>query len=256
MIYLLLGILVGFLSGLFGIGGGILIAPALVFIFQQEALFLDRTTQVAAGSSLAVIVFTALMSIIAYQQRKSIDWKLVKQLLPGIILGSLLGTMAATLVSSEFLARFLGFWVFLLSIQMLLPENIFCQKALPGAWALALAGVFAGIVGGLVGLGGGILLIPFLSYYQIPLRVVAGTVVTCSFFVALTGILNLTLIPHLLPDMRNSYIFWPAVWHIVPTSIVFAWLGALVAHRLPAIMMKRIFAVFLAVVGIYLIFLH
>ena len=256
MIYLLLGILVGFLSGLFGIGGGILVAPALVFIFQQKAFFIDHATQVAAGSSLAVIVFTALMSIIAYHKRKSIDWELVKQLLPGIVLGSLLGTIAATLVSSEFLARFLGFWVFLLSIQMLLPENGFDQKALPGAWALALVGVFAGMIGGLVGLGGGILLVPFLSYYQIPFRMVAGAVVTCSFFVALTGVVNLTLIPHLLPHVRSSYIFWPAVWHIVPTSIVFAWVGASVAHRLPAIIMKRIFAVFLALVGIYLIFLH
>jgi len=256
MIYLFLGMLVGFLSGLLGIGGGILVAPALVFIFEQQALFPHHLTQIAAGSSLAVIIFTSLSSIIAYQQRKSINWELVRQLLPGIVVGALAGTVIATLVSSASLARLLGFLVFLLSIQMLWPQDGERQVALPSSWVLAFFGVLVGFVGGLVGIGGGILLIPFLTYYRVPIRFAAGTVITCTFFVALIGAANLTLLPYILANVKESYIFWPVVWQIVSTSIIFAWVGMLVAHRLPVKILKRIFSVFLAMVGVYLTFLH
>lgn len=251
MLYLLLGVLVGFLSGLLGIGGGVLIAPALLFIFQQQGLFSHYAAHVAAGTSLAVITFTSLSSIIAYQQKRSIAWSLVKPLLPGIIVGSIAGTFIAILMPGEFLSRFLGVFMLLAAVQMLLPKPVSYQKKLPNRWVLMGLGVLISMVGSLVGVGGGILLIPFLAYYQVPLRLAAGTVVTCTFFVALTGIANLMIIPHVLPLLKTDYIFWPAIWQMAPTSIVFAWMGTSVAHRLSVDVLKRIFALFLALVGIY-----
>lgn len=254
MAYLVLGVFVGLLSGLLGIGGGVLVTPALVFVFHQQGLFSDHVAQVAAGSSLAVIIFTAFASMVAYQQKGSIDWSLVKRILPGIILGALIGALTATLVPSAWLARFLGFFVFLIALQMLFLGNIKNAKALPNDWILAFLGLIIGAVGSLVGIGGGLLLLPFLTYYQLSIHRAAGTVITCSFFVALMGVCSLTVMPYFLPEVHRAYVFWPAVLWIVPTSIVFAWIGTFIAHKLPVRIMKHIFAGFLAIVGVYLIF--
>lgn len=254
MTYLLLGIFVGLLSGLLGIGGGILVTPALIFIFHQQALFSTNVTQVATGSSLAVIIFTTFTSVIAYQQKKSIDWHLVRCILPGIVLGALIGALTVTLVPSILLARFLGFFIFLIALQMLFLGRITHTKVLPNIWILALLGLIVGIIGSLVGIGGGLLLLPFFDYYRLSIHRAAGTVITCSFFVALTGVCSLTVIPYFLPNIHKVYVFWPAVWRIVPTSIIFAWIGTLIAHKLPVYIMRRVFAGFFAVVGIYLIF--
>jgi len=256
MTYLFLGVFTGLLSGLLGIGGGILITPALVFIFHQQSLFPNHAAQIAAGSSLAVIIFTSLTAVITYQQKNSIDWAFVKGLLPGLILGGPLGALTATFISSQSLSRFLGGFIVLISLQMLFLENLKSKGTPPHKFLLLFLGGMIGFIGGLVGIGGGLLLAPFLTFYQLPIYRIAGTMITCSFFIATSAVLSLTLIPHFLPHVDTIYIFWPAVLWIVPTSIIFAWLGTLLAHKLPINIMKRIFSIFFALAGSYLIFRH
>lgn len=249
MIYWILGIFVGFLSGLLGVGGGILITPALVFIFHHQGLFPSNATQIAVGSSLAIIAFSALGSLTAHQYRKNIDWRLVVYLLPGLIGGSLVGTYVATIVPSNFLAKFLGVFVLLISFKMQLPQKKL-NSIEPEPFLVRIIGCFIGILGGLLGIGGGVLLIPFLEYCRVPIHRAVGTSIASSFFVSLAGTLSLMTIAYFSPVGNTAgYIFWPAVVGIISTSILFAWVGALVATKLDVKTLKRIFAIFLIFVG-------
>lgn len=242
----------GFLSGLLGVGGGIFLTPVLIFVFHHNGLFHTHESQAAVGSSLAVIMFTAFSTMLAYQHRKNIDWKFIKHLLPGLILGPFLGSAIGTSISSNFLSQLLGLFVILLAIQIFIPQEKFPKINLRQSHLLGI-GAAAGTLSGLVGLGGGVLLIPLINSLGIPLRRAAGLGITAGLFVAISGVASLTLIGYLRTP-PTYYIYWPGVLKIATTSVVFAWIGASVNHILPMNILKICFAVFLVIVGCSLLF--
>jgi uncharacterized protein len=254
MMYLLLGIFAGLLAGILGIGGGLLVTPALVFIFHQVSFTPPNTVQIAAGTSLAVIAINSCVSFITYHQNKNVDWETIKILLPSLLIGACIGTLIGHLVSNQFLAHFLGIFIILVAIQMQFKwKNPTADPTLKNIWIFRSAGIFSSILGGLIGVGGSVIIIPFLDYLQFPIQRVTGTAIACSFFVALSSIFTLTLLPYFSTHSQMSYIFWPAVLWIAPTSIIFAWVGASIANRLPTNLMRKILSIFLIFVGIRLV---
>lgn len=251
--YLALGIFAGFLTGMLGIGGGVLIVPSLVFLFHHEPLSSSYIIQTAAGTSLAIVAFNSLTSVAAYQKNQCVDWLIVKRLLPSLLIGALLGTTTASLIKSQFLAYILGVFLVLLAIEMQLRQKHTSTEPIsPPSAILNTMGIFSGMMAGLVGIGGGVIIIPFLTHYQFSVQRAAGTTIACALFVATISTINLMLLPYFLQHPEISYIFWPAVFSIIPTSMIFAWVGAHVANKLPVDTMRRIFALFLGLVGIYI----
>lgn len=248
---ILLGIIAGTLAGLLGIGGGIVVVPSLLWLFDRFQLVPpDHAMHFALGTSLATICFTSLASVRAHHKRGAVLWDIVLKLSPGLVIGTLMGAQIAERMTSRKLA--IGFAVFLIvvSLQVGLRLQPKTSGASLKAWLAVLLGLFIGTISALVGIGGGTLTVPLLMWFNVPIRVAVATSAAGGIFISAAGTLGFLLMGSTAGALgEGGYIYWPAVAGIVPASLVFAPLGARLTHALPVGMLKTVFALFLFVVG-------
>ena len=247
-----LGAIAGVLAGLLGIGGGVVIVPILIWIFgAQTEIPQDQLMQFVLGTSLASILFTSMSSIWAHQKRGAIRWPIVLQMSPGVIAGTFLGSLIAAKLSTGFLATLFAVFLILVSIQMALGAQPSSNRKIPGWFGVAFSGLLIGVMSALVGIGGGSLTVPFLIWCNTPLRIAIATSSAGGFFIALAGTVGYAWSGwHASIPLSSGYIYWPAVLGIVPTSLIFAPLGAKLAHTIPVGTLKKIFSGFLFIAGI------
>jgi uncharacterized membrane protein YfcA len=255
--YGLTGAIAGLLAGLLGIGGGLVIVPALAILFSGHGFGAANLMHFAVGTSLATIVATSVSSMLAHQRRGSVHWQAVRGLLPGILLGALGGAWLARQISSPGLGLFIGLFEILVALQLLFGASPSPQRGLPGAGLQGLAGAVIGAVSALLGIGGGTLTVPWLLWHRIDIRMAVGTAATIGLPIALAGALGFALGGPLLedrPDYSTGFIYWPAVVGIVLGSVPLAPAGAWLAHYLPRLLLQRVFAVLLALIGLKMIY--
>lgn len=255
IVYLVLGACAGIIAGLFGVGGGLIIVPALLYAFSLQQFSPEVMTHMAVGTSLATIVITSLSSVRAHHLRGAVQWPTVAAMVPGIILGSWLGAVTAGLLSGPQLQLGLGCFVLLVAVQMGLGLSASPHRELPGHAGLAAVGSVVGWVSALFGIGGGSLTVPFLSWCNVQMQRAVATSAACGLPIAIVGAAGYMLEGRGQPELpawSTGYVYWPAFVGIVITSTPFARVGAQLAHRLPAARLKRIFAVFLLVIGVRL----
>ncbi len=251
-IYLLMGVVAGLAAGLFGVGGGLVIVPALVFCFTVLGFSADILTQMAVGTSLATIVVTSISSVRAHQLLGNVRWPLFWALTPGIVLGVYWGASTAAHTAGPLLQLLFGVFAVTMALQMGLNFKPRASRELPGKLGLGLVGSVVGFVSALFGIGGGSLTVPFMSWCNVRMQETIGTAAACGLPIAVAGTLANTYVGwgrEALPDYSSGFIYWPAFVGIVLTSAVFAKLGARLAQRLPALLLKRYFAGFLLLVG-------
>ncbi len=251
---LLLGIIVGTLAGLLGVGGGIIIVPTLVWIFHSQPEIPNTSImQIAIGTSLATISITSVSSLIAHYRHGAVQWRIVWQLTPGIIIGALFGAIIADALTSNTLQKIFALFIILVSVQFFLiaPVSPPSHRQLPKH--LYLVGIFIGQISALFGIGGGSLTVPFLVWYNISIRKAIATAAACGFPIALFGTIGFIATgwnTKGLPAWSSGYIYWPAFFAITPMTLLFAQFGAKLTHNIPINVLKKIFAIFLAVIGI------
>ncbi|VAW98677.1 Uncharacterized UPF0721 integral membrane protein [hydrothermal vent metagenome] len=255
VIYLLLGAFAGLLAGLFGVGGGLVIVPVLVYLFSAQGFDSGVLVHLAIGTSLATIIVTSLSSVYAHHKHAAVRWDIVRQLSPGIIIGALLGAVIADSMSSVYLRRFFALFEWLVGIQLLLNMKSRPSRVLPVGWILFLAGKIIGFVSSIVGIGGGTMTVPFLVWCNIKMRQAVATSSACGLPIAIAGAAGFVIMGQNAQAGINGsfgYLYLPAFAGIVVTSVLFAPLGARLAHRLPAALLKRIFGLFLIGLGSYM----
>lgn len=251
--YLALGAAAGTLAGLFGVGGGIIIVPALVFAFGLQGIAPDVVVHLAVGTSLATIVVTGMSSAYGHWQRGSIHLPWLKALLPGLVLGAVLGVFVAGGLSATVLGTLFGVFVVLVAVKMLLGLSPKPGSTPPGTLAMGVAGGVIGGISALFGIGGGTLSVPWLSRCGASMTRAVGTSAACGLPIALTGALTFIVVGWgnpLLPDAATGFVMWPAFFGVVLASVPFARVGVKLAHVLPARVMRYAFAVLLIVVGV------
>ncbi|MEW6646749.1 MAG: sulfite exporter TauE/SafE family protein [Pseudomonadota bacterium] len=253
LIYLTLGAFAGTLAGMLGVGGGLVIVPVLVWVFAGLAFDHGVIMHLAVGTSLATIVFTSLSSVRAHHRRGAVQWPAVWQLLPGIVLGVFLGALLAEGLPTAALRNVFGVFELLVAAQMgfsLLPE---AHRALPGRIGMSAAGTVIGGVSAIVGIGGGTLTVPFLLWCGVAMRQAVATSAACGLPIAVAGAVAFAWTGSGnagLPAQAVGYLYLPALFGIAVSSILFAPLGAWLAHSLPTTALKRFFALFLALLGV------
>ncbi|HSG10328.1 MAG TPA: sulfite exporter TauE/SafE family protein [Gammaproteobacteria bacterium] len=250
--YLLTGALAGLMAGLLGVGGGLVIVPALAWLFVLQGFEPVTLMHFAVGTSLAVIVPTAVSSLLAHHRRGSVDWTTVKHLTPGIVLGGLAGAALARLLSSTGLAVFFGLFEIAVAAQLLIGARPVAHHALPGRSGMGVAGSVIGLVSALLGIGGGTLTTPFLIWNGVDIRRAVGTSASCGLPVALAGAAGFAIAgldTPVQPGLNTGFIVWPAMAAITLASVLLAPTGAALAHRLPRRVLQQVFAVFLLLVG-------
>ncbi len=250
--YLLIGAVTGLAAGMFGIGGGLIIVPAMVLMLSLDGVSPTVVPHLAVGSALACIVVTALSASWVHHSKGSLRWPLLWRMLPGLVLGAAAGALTAHMIDGSILQLLLGGCLGLVALQMWFPWQPLIQRAAPGRWVLGLAGSLVGWLSALLGIAGGVLLVPFLSVYQVPLRQAIGTAAACGLPIALFGALGHAVSgwgnPQ-VPAGSSGFVYWPAVFSIVLSSVFLARTGARLAHRLPVQQLRRWLALLLIAVS-------
>jgi hypothetical protein len=252
LVYLLTGALAGTLAGLFGVGGGTIIVPALLLCFTWQDFQVELKTHLAIGTSLACILVTSLSSTRTHHRKDAVRWPLVKWLSPGIAIGVWLGAGLATQLHGLQLQRLFGLFAWIVALQMWTGWQPGARQQLPSNAGLSLAGLIIGGASSLFGIGGGSLTVPFLVWCRVRMQEAVGTAAACGFPIALIGtaayIYQGQAQPN-LPVYAIGFIYLPALFGIGITSLPFATLGAKLAHRWPETMLKQLFAGFLLLIG-------
>lgn len=257
LLYLAFGCLAGLSSGLFGIGGGVVIVPFLVWFFTEQGFVADAIMVMAVATSLATIVLTSASAVYAHHRVGAVDWPTVRRLAPGILAGSVVGPVVAKQLPVPLFKLIFAVFLLLVAVRMFFTGNTGAMRNVrPGPGFLSLAGLLIGSVSAILGIGGGTLSVPLLARCRFPLRNAVAISSACGFPIAMAGSASYLVLgwhDPALPAASLGYIYLPALGGIVASSFLFAPVGAKLAHWLPAAKLKRSFALVLLAVGFKLL---
>jgi uncharacterized membrane protein YfcA len=253
-LYLALGAVAGVLAGLLGIGGGLVLVAALVWLLPTQGVPPELAVHAALATALGSIVLTGFSSALAHHRRGSVLWPTVAWLVPGVLVGGWLGSGLATRLEGEWLRGFIAGYCYLAALQLLLdwPRARPERPDAPTGPGWSASGGFIGAISALVGIGGGSMTVPLLIWRGVrPVRAV-GTSSACGVAIALASAAGYALqgpIGGGLPAGSLGYVFLPAAVAIALASVLTAPLGTRLAHRISGQALRRLFAGFLLLVG-------
>ncbi len=247
------GAVAGLLAGLLGVGGGIVIVPALYALFSLLELDVSIRMPLAVGTSLATIVFTATSSTLAHRRRQSVEVSLLRSFLPWLILGVGLGSLVVNFAATGAMLLIFATIAILVAIYMaFVPQGVTLARGLPRGPVRWLVATFIGAVSSIMGIGGGTLSVPTFTLAGYPVRLAVGTGAAIGFIISVPATISMILLgwgnPH-LPVGSLGFVNLLGFIIIVPMTMLTAPLGARLAHRIPPLMLRRAFALFLAITG-------
>lgn len=254
--YMLTGAVAGLLAGLLGIGGGAVIVPALILLFTRLGFGDAWIPHQAVATSLATVIATGAASAWSHHRHGAVHWKLFARLVPWILIGAWTGAYLAAWLPALWLTRLFALFLLYNGMRMLsnLPTKI--ERSLPSTPVLGSFATVIGALSALLGIGGGILIVPFLARQGVRMQHAVATSSACGIPLAVAGSIGFMLSgwgrPG-LPDYSIGFVYWPAALAIIAASVPMAALGAYLAHRLPTRTLKRIFGLLLVLVGLRLL---
>ena len=254
---LLLGSLTGFLAGLLGIGGGMLMVPFMTLVLTSKGMPAAYVVKMAIATSLATICFSSISSVRSHQRHGAVRWPIVRLLAPGIVIGSLLGAQLAKAMATQALALLFAAFVAFSGTQMLLKKKPKPSRQLPGTPGMLGVGGVIGLLSALVGAGGAFISVPFMTWCNVPMHAAVGTSAALGFPIALAGTVGYILAGWSLHDMPPGafgFLYLPALATLAAASICTAPLGARLAHRLDVGKMRGVFAVLLYSLAGYMVY--
>jgi len=246
---LLCGSVSGFLAGLLGIGGGMILVPFMILVFNHLGFKQELIVHMAIATGMATILFTTSSAIWAHHKHSSIDWKLVAALSPGMIIGGLLGgSKLFEALKTSWLSLFFAVFIVYSSIQMFLNKKPKPGRDLPGPIGLFSFGAFAGALASLVGAGGAFITVPFMLWCNVRPHVAMASSSGLGFPIAAAatiGYMYGSWGNPSLPVGSLGFVYLPAVACIVVVSIFTAPFGAKLARKLDVSQLKRVFGIML-----------
>ena len=246
----------GLLSGMLGVGGGVIFVPALYFTLVSFVPQAGHIMRVAIGTSTALILVTGASSAFWHHRKGSVDFAILKSWMPSVICGVAVGTSFASTVNGHFLKQLFSFLMLLICVYMALSEEPreSIQKHRVSAGMQKIFAAFVGMIAALLGVGGAIMNIPFMTYIGMPMRKAVGTGGALAFIISLPAMVGYIIsgLPHAqeLPPYCLGYVNWLALIVILPVSMLFSPIGVHISHKLSKNVLRRIFALVLAVVSL------
>jgi len=252
-----LGLATGFLAGLLGIGGGMLMGPFMTLILSARGLPADLAIKMAIATSMATIIFTSISSVRAHHQRGGVRWDIVKGLAPGIVLGGAIASVGIfSVLKGSWLAIFFAVFVSFSATQMFLDKKPKPSRQIPGTAGQVAAGTVIGCLSGLVGAGGGFISVPFMVAHNVSILNAVATSAALGFPIAVANTVGYVISGTGLaglPDYALGYVWLPGLAVIASCSVLTAPLGARMAHQLPVAQLKKVFATVLYVLAGYML---
>lgn len=257
ILFLIVGAITGVLAGLFGIGGGMVMVPVLVFSLTAHGVDPEIVFHMALATSLATIVFTSLTSIATHHRKGAVDWPLVRFLSVGIVAGAFAGGAIVVNVSGNTLEKAIGVFAILVSLKMFFGLNPPSRGDSPSKLGMVGAGGVIGFGSAWFGIGGGSFTVPYLIWIKRPMHYAVATSAACGFPIALSSALVYAYLGWgnpLLPEWSTGFLYWPAIIGMAVTSMPMAKVGANLAHQLNPQLLRKLFALMLAMLGIKFLF--
>ncbi|MCF6766908.1 sulfite exporter TauE/SafE family protein [Thiotrichales bacterium 19S11-10] len=267
--YVLIGIITGLASGMLGIGGGLIIVPGLTFIFHYAGLMPDYYTQMAMGSSLAIMIFTGTSAILANRKLGRIHSKAYWQMLSTILPLCIIGAIVARFAHGNFLILIFTFTLLVMIIKLIRNKK---EKQTPFDYTIAANqldininrmrrfkyGSLIGFISGMLGIGGSIISVPFLISQNLPIRYAAGTSSALSLPIAIVGSISyffLGLASSSSVEYATGFLYWPAIIIIGVISMVTTPIGARLSTLTPPNITRRIFIMLLLFICIKMFYI-
>ncbi len=257
-VYAFIGIFAGLMAGVLGIGGGVIVVPGLVFVFQHTQVIPENISMhVAAGTSLAVMILTSQSSLRAHLKLGDVLWPIFNKLWPGIIFGTIAGATLAYFMPTYWLKIIFAVFLFLVAFKMITDLHVTHPVRFPPTWVNRLVSFLIGLKSGMLGVGGGVLIIPYLTYCGVAIRKIAAVSNLCTLTVAVVGTIvfmitgqhEMSAVPY-----STGYVYWPAVLFVAIPSSLIAPLGAKLNYVIPVKQLKYGFIVILLITAIKMLF--
>jgi len=255
--YLLLGCISGFLSGLLGVGGGLILVPALLFIFSMlDVIPNNQLMHLSIGTSLACSIVNLIFSVRIHDRNQAIRWPIFFAMAPGVLVGALfLGPRILLMINSDYLKIGFGLFCLLIGIQMIFASkrDMVFQEKLPNNIVISFLGLCIGSISTLLGVAGGVMIGTLLHSFHMDIRNVIGTTAAICIVIAVAGTIGLIFVGYHqpnLPKWSSGFIYWPAFLGIVLPSPFVTPTGAALSHRLPKKMLRVLFAGLVLMIGL------
>ena len=249
---MLVGAVAGFLGGLLGIGGGIVIVPALIVLLDQMAIMpREQVTPIAVATSLACIVFVSFSAALAQMRSGQVDWLIARRWVLGLVAGGLVAGQIAVLLPMAIFRGCIGLFLVFVSVVMLTNWRPAPHRSPPGTTGSSMLGLAGGLISSIAGIGGGNVIVPTLVYLNVPVHRASATSSALGFPVALAGSIGYFAAGHSLTIAPGTwgYIYLPAFVAIVLSAIATAPLGVRAAGRIAPLPLRRLFGAVLALVA-------
>lgn len=255
LLYLALGAVAGLMAGLLGIGGGLITVPALAYLLPLEPTAPENVMQLAIGTSLAAMTVTTAVAAYTHHRHGAVNWSIWRRLIGGLVSGSVLGALVVDHLTNTALKILFGSFELALAAHIAFSKQNARRSMLPAAWKTAAAGVAIGALSAVLGIGGGLFVVPYLLWYGVSIRAAVATAAATAVAVAGTGAATFIVLGL---DSAHGHDTWGHIHQgafagIALGSLACAPLGAFLAHRLPASQLRRIFAIVIALLGLTMV---
>ena len=245
---------VGFVAGLFGIGGGLITVPFLYYVFNSLSIDPDYIMHLAVGTSFAIIIPTSIVSVLTHHKFKAVDFDIVKNYGIYVIFGVILGTIFAASLKTKSLVLFFSIIIFLLGIYLLLLKEK--EKSVVIKIRLHLKiilGLIVGFISAPMGIGGAIMNVPILKFFGYSINKAIGSAAAIGFLIALFGAIGFLITGSYLKTnlpMSLGFLNIPAFLIFIPITTFMARIGARTVHKIDKNKISKFFGVFLLAVSI------
>lgn len=258
LLYLALGLLAGFVGGLFGLGGGVIIVPLLIIAFSAQQFDSAALTHLAIGTSLATIVVTSINATWVHHRRRAVEWGVFGKLAPGMVAGAIAGGLVASWLSGAVLQLVFGLLMVAVAIQAGFGVKPQAHREVPGWLGNSLAGTSFGMLSAIFGIGGGSLTTPYLLWCNVLIHRAIATSAACGLPIGLFAAMSFMVAgwDEELPVGSIGYIYLPALLGISLAAMISVRWGAALAHRLPGAVLKRWFALVIFALGVRFIWIN
>lgn len=253
LICLATGVLTGFLSGLFGVGGGLVLVPVLVALFAVQQFDPAIHMPLALGTSLCTIVVNGMSSTLAHHRRGAVDWNIFSRLAPSLVIGALIGAQLASAVPSATMKVAFGIGELLVAVRLLTAGKPKPGRGLPSSLGMSAAGAVIGTISAMAGIGGATLSVPYMTWCNVVMQRAVATAAACGLPIAVAGAIGYVVSGWSVSDLpawTTGYVYWPAAVAVMLAGVVMAPVGARLAHRWPPEKLKLGFALLLTVLGL------
>ncbi len=251
---LAVGAFAGVISGLLGVGGGIVLVPAFFYVFGALGYHGPEVMQVCLATSLATIVFTSLRSVSGHHRKGSVDTGILRGWAPGIVIGAGVGVLTVSALRSEVLQAAFGVLAFAVGLYMAVGRAHWqLGTEMPRGWARRALAPGVGFLSVLMGIGGGSFGVPLMSLHGVPVRRAVGTAAGFGMLIAVPSVLGFLAVdvePGSKPPFTLGAVNLPAFAAVIAMTLTTAPLGVRLAHAIDQQRLKRIFAVFLLAVAL------